>query len=372
MPQVTEAEKNPYGYWIDLSSVKLDDSVDTSWIQAFPVGTWDHPVYGTIEMTHERANMFAQNVNARVREQDLDIDYDHKDFGGKAAGWVKSAQARADGLWILVEWTPPAKDALKNKEYRYFSPEYVDEWKRDRDGTVFQDVLFGGAITNRPFLKDILPINLSEVMKNNAGGDMDETMKAFATALGLDPETATPEDLVSKVTELNKVSNPPKKEEPKPETVPAQLSEEAVIKLLNEHPVVKALQDKVNSLESSNRLSEITLQVRTLSEGKPHRVPPVVEEALVKALVGLPKDKGDAVVKMFSDLLTQGLVPLQEIGGTNKWTGEGMSASRKFSELVAEKQKADTKLSYPDAASQVGRENPGLWEAYRLEALDKG
>ena len=127
-----------------------------------PLGKYSHPIYGEIDITPDKVQRFANNVNNRIRTTELDIDYDHKEYNGEAAGWVKQAEPRENGLWILVEWTAKAWEAIKSKAYRYFSPEFDDEWSDPKTGEKYTDVLFGGGITNRPFLKDILPLNLSE------------------------------------------------------------------------------------------------------------------------------------------------------------------------------------------------------------------
>src|SRR5262245_39533640 len=156
------------GYWVDLETVQLSFDNESTWIQAMPLGTYNHPIWGTMTFTPERVDTFVKNFNDRVRGTDIDIDYDHKVKTDKAAGWVKAAENRgASGLWIKVEWTPDALKALRNKEYRYFSPEYADEWTSPK-GDTYRDVLVGGALTNRPFLKDILPINLSEIWAGNS------------------------------------------------------------------------------------------------------------------------------------------------------------------------------------------------------------
>jgi hypothetical protein len=144
---------SPFGY---LVSTKTFDEDDPSWIHALALGKFNHPTHGEIEITPERVERFADNVNNRVRGIDIDIDYDHKAKDTAAAGWVRAAQSRDDGLWLQVDWTDRAKAAIKSKEYRYFSPEYRDEWNEHKD------VLFGGGLTNRPFLKDLVPLNLSE------------------------------------------------------------------------------------------------------------------------------------------------------------------------------------------------------------------
>lgn len=148
-----------YSYLIQLS-----EDAPTR-VNAFRVGTYEHPVYGPTVLTQERLNRFAENINTRVRGVDLDIDYAHKGdpvMGSKAAGWVRSAEVEDDKLWLFVEWTDPAKEAIKKREYRYFSPEFFDEWT-DAKGVKHKDVLAGGGITNRPFLKDLVPLNFEEL-----------------------------------------------------------------------------------------------------------------------------------------------------------------------------------------------------------------
>ena len=104
------------GFLVDLSGITLADSGST-WIQALPLGTYLHPVYGEIKITPDRVQKFAANVTAKVIDKQPDIDYDHKKRTDHAAGWVEAAEARPDGLWIQVDWTPKARQMLKDKEY---------------------------------------------------------------------------------------------------------------------------------------------------------------------------------------------------------------------------------------------------------------
>ena len=60
-----------------------------------------------------------------------------------------------DGQYILEE--------IINKEWKYFSLEWDDVWEHP-DGIVYEDVVMGGALTNRPVAKNIMPINFSEIL----------------------------------------------------------------------------------------------------------------------------------------------------------------------------------------------------------------
>jgi phage I-like protein len=78
-------------------------------------------------------------VMAAYREHgaDLPFDYEHKSVrsdtragDGKAAGWF-GLELRKDGLWAVgIKWTPPARAAIENKEWRYVSPAFELEGKR--------------------------------------------------------------------------------------------------------------------------------------------------------------------------------------------------------------------------------------------------
>lgn len=230
------------GYLVDLSACRFSDE-GSGWIQAMPLGKFTHPVYGEIDITPERVQRFAANVKSGVRGQDLDIDYDHKVKTTEAAGWVKDAEARANGLWIFVEWTKEAWGKIKSKAYRYFSPELVDEWKHPSTGMLHKDVLFGGGLTNRPFLKGILPINLSELSFGEAtsvGGHMDP--KLLRQLLGL-PEDATDEAVTSKIGELTK---PPASDGEGTKTPQLVLAAE-ITKLAESSPAVKALTEQLTA-----------------------------------------------------------------------------------------------------------------------------
>lgn len=150
-------------YFIDLRGVNLSED-DLTWLHAMPVGTYDHPVYGELTFTSERIERFADNVKNNVRQIELDLDYNHKQDaskGAKAAGWIKDAEARGDGLWIGVSFTDAAKAEIRAGEWKYLSPEFQDTWT-DAKGNTYKDVLLGAGLTNRPFLKDLLPIAASD------------------------------------------------------------------------------------------------------------------------------------------------------------------------------------------------------------------
>lgn len=358
--------KHHFGFLVDLAGLQFSDDT-VSWIQAFPIGTWNHPVYGKIEMTSERVEKLAANVVANVRGQDLNIDYDHQT--GEAAGWVKQAEARPDGLWLAVEWTKEAAEKIKNKVYRYFSPEYADEWEDPRTKTTHKDVLFGGGITNRPFLKGILPLNLSEAFAETNGnvetGD-DVDPKLIRKALKLS-EDATDEQVTAA---LVKLSEPPQDDDKKidDKVDDKKLDETKVdpeaLKLAESDPLVKGLVDRIAILEGATRLSEIDLLANKLSESKDAVLSPATIEAAKALALKAPRAFGDELFKLLGEVK---VVSLKEVGRTTTEGDSDKTATQEFSEKAKKLAESD-KISLSDAMSRVAADEPELFEQYRNES----
>lgn len=150
----------------DLETIQSPSDSNTSTIEILRTGTWSHPFYGEIEITNERLSRFKANFDSRVRKTDLPIDREHHSDDG-AVGWIKEVfhEVTSDGVGILkarVEWTEEGAADVKAKKYRYFSPEFSDEYEVASSGEIFQDVLIGGAITNRPFFEELEEVVLSD------------------------------------------------------------------------------------------------------------------------------------------------------------------------------------------------------------------
>jgi hypothetical protein len=142
----------------------VEDNV--RWVQAFPYDKWSHPIYGETTVTPDIAAQYVKNFKDNVRGTDLPTGYDHgedKSKGNKASGWIQDMEARPNGLFFKVKFTPDAVQELKNGEWRYFSSEVFDEWTHPHTGEKFQYVVTGGTLTNKPWVKGMLPINFSEV-----------------------------------------------------------------------------------------------------------------------------------------------------------------------------------------------------------------
>ncbi|WP_436664225.1 phage protease [Alicyclobacillus acidoterrestris] len=167
---------------IDLQGVMFGEAANGAeqWIQIMKCGEWDYPGApgGKIKITPKDLALFKDNFDKQVRGTDLAVDIDHNPGNG-AVAWFKELEVRGDTLWARVKWTDEGEQLVRSGKYRYFSPEFALSWT-DEGGTTHKDVLFGGALTNRPFLKNMQPIEFSEdgrgvVWSDNSDGSGDNS-----------------------------------------------------------------------------------------------------------------------------------------------------------------------------------------------------
>jgi len=373
-----------FGYYTDLRSIQLDEQ-NRSWLMAMRVGEYNHPRHGKLQFTPDRLMRFAESVRSKVRGVDLDIDYDHKmdpTKGREAAGWVKDAKVEGDALYLLVDWTKSALSKIKEGAYRYFSPEFQDKWT-DAAGKTHQDVLFGGGITNRPFLKDLLPLNLSELsFADDPEEEEGVDPKKLRASLGL-PEDATDEQVLAKAAELGKAGSSTNDDAPNAPVEGAtgessgsstqgeadkQLSELAatnpLVKQLMEQQVAQA--KMLSELQQANKVQQINIKLNEYSTGNTVVAPAVLDEAR-KLLTALPVQLHELVHNMLSKVQEGvGTVQLGEIGTSR---GQQRNGDKNFDEdldtRVKKLMEADKNLTYADAAVQVMADDPKLFTEYQ-------
>ena len=380
-------EESPkrFGYWAVLDNAEhtLDED-SSSWIQAVPLGDYKHPVYGDISFTQDKVRNMASNIKNEVRETLLDVDYDHKAKSGKAAGWITDADARSDGLYVKVEWTETAKQAIKSGEYKYFSPEYQDKWKHPKSEQVHNDVLFGGALTNRPFLKDILPVNLSELIGDQGDQTMSDNtlfVDALRDVLGLNEDASEDEILVAAsqqavVAQEEEAAEEEASEEESeeaaeeeavteevPELVLASETPDSIKALAEDNPEVKALMDRVVVLETANKLSEVNLMLNEWDSERAYTIPSTLRDQARKILC----EANAETVQFFDELTKVGMVPLGETPVKSR--GVERTASESFTGLVEKLLSENPELGYADAVAKVSGDNAELFEEYRREAF---
>lgn len=138
------------------------------------------------------------------------IDYEHatlmaRKTGQKAeaAGWFKSAEWRADGVWLIgVDWTAAAAQHIESKEYRYVSPVFKYDPKT---GHVLE--IFHAALTNFAGLDGLtdLAALAAEVFDTPTPTEipnMDELLEELRWMLNM-PVGATKEDILAQLQKIS-------------------------------------------------------------------------------------------------------------------------------------------------------------------------
>lgn len=376
-------------FLVDLSNgtnLSEGNSDTTKWVHALPIGNYNHPQYGKIVITAERVKRFMESVIKKVRGIDPNINYDHNK-SGPAAGWIKDAETRNDGLWLLVEWVSDAAQAISEKKYRYFSAEYADEWE-DAEGNSFEDVIVGGALTNRPFMKNLVPINLSEATYGQAfelvsaitGKDVESLKGGEMAELSEDALNKIIEGVAAKLQNTNVGSKKDEgnTEDGKGDKLPnVDLAEISELKELAEsNPLVQALMNKVqeqgvNIVSTQKELSEarITRQLAEFDKSK-LVLTPVAKKLVYKILSDMPEAQHNDFWELMTHMRKSQsfLVDLSERAGVAVKYGVDRSPAKRFNELV-NKEMANNNTNYADAVTNVAAANPELYDEYRQESF---
>src|SRR4051794_12288395 len=131
-------------------------------MQVVPTGKWSHPVYGEMEITPTHIAEFVQNFARNVR-LDIPITQGHDNgmSGGElpAVGWFTDLSDRGEaGLYASVKWTDEGRQLLTSGSFKYFSPEFYEQYSDPETGVKYGHVLVGGALTNKPYFKELEPV----------------------------------------------------------------------------------------------------------------------------------------------------------------------------------------------------------------------
>lgn len=160
------------GFVFPLSGMVFKDDGVTAPTQVLMTGEWTSSKYGKIQITESDLDTMIKNFQDN-NAQELCVDYQHMSSDDDpekaiASGWMRKLFKKNNEeedrveLWAETEWTGPAAERIKNKEYRYISPEFMSDYKNPDTGKKQGATLLAAALTNRPFLKGMSPVVLCE------------------------------------------------------------------------------------------------------------------------------------------------------------------------------------------------------------------
>jgi phage I-like protein len=351
-------------------------------IEVLTEGTWEHAHYGTIEITEQDIERFVHNFNNRVRKIDIAVDQEHMPEKG-AVGWFKELQKVVEGgiskLKASVEWTSLGVQLLGEGIYKYFSPEFDFNYEDPETHDVFQNVLLGGALTNRPYFKSLAPVMLSEnvfIKLNEEGGVTMENEELQANPVEEEaaeaPEEVEAEEVeVEAEEELNAESEEAEEvefedtaedvEEGEEEVEEPEEEEEGAIEA-SEIPSAKEFNDiksELGVLRKKMKFAEVEEKVRgyTFSESNQKgKLLPKSKEVAHRLLMSLDDRRAKLFEEVVNSLPTPNSMMFDEMGGD----GESVKASEELGSKVMAIIKENEGMTYGQALKKVSADNPEL------------
>ncbi|MCF1461330.1 hypothetical protein FS827_08340 [Agrobacterium vitis] len=189
------------------ASMLVSDKInadDMQWIHVLPLGTVSGRDGRGPYTVIDPDTVMAETRRYHGRTQ-MVVDFEHQSVtaahSGKpapAAGWIAALQARSDGIWAHVQWTPEAAKMVRQRAYRYLSPVF----HHDAKGMVKR--ILNVALTNTPNL-DLTAVARSEVFSMN-----EAQLNELRTLLGLasDADFDAVRDAISALMVASNSANP--------------------------------------------------------------------------------------------------------------------------------------------------------------------
>jgi len=372
---------------MSLDNMKFNDD-NKSEIQVMKKGEWDHPAYGRVEIDDkimkEMVSNFSKNIRAHSKKEGLPVDEEH--FSSKGAvGWIKKLINRgSEGLFALVEWNSKGRQAIEDKIYKFFSPEFYFQYEDPETRRMHNNVLIGGALTNRPYFKGLKPVVLSEdiIINNTINMKLSELIKKDLSSLN-DEEKKF---ITSKFSELEdenkkKFDELKPEEEKKPEEKKDEKKEddnnekpaggveanEGKI-AMNENEVKKLKEDAQKGVQASEDLRKMKIESKvkefTFSESnKDGRLPATAntDNKVVDFVMSLTEEMATKFYEIIGSLPSPKI--FGELGETS--FGENVDdkkpagvseESHKLDIKARELMKSDDKMTYEEALAKAEKE----------------
>lgn len=182
-------------------------------VQIMRTGKWNHPMYGEVKIEKQTISDVVLNFKTNKRGVELAVDENHED-NHKALAWFKELITDNDGndLFADVELTQKGANLLNEGAYKYFSPEIVFSKLDEETGEQQSNLLIGGAFTNRPFFKNMVPLMASEDAAADLKSGNDDALDRPAIFFSNSSNMKKFLELMSKLVEKDKISTSEKTE----------------------------------------------------------------------------------------------------------------------------------------------------------------
>ena len=138
------------------SPVALSDE-DTRFIyNLLPVGEFYDKRYGHVSITDSKLQQMAENFG-KYPSYEVPVKLGHDD-GAKSPGKVIGIEAKPEGLEITMTVDQQTAQDINDKQYRYMSAEYDEDYYDKTTGRRVGAVLLGAALVNQPANPYVAPL----------------------------------------------------------------------------------------------------------------------------------------------------------------------------------------------------------------------
>ena len=125
-----------------------------------PVGEFYDKRYGRVSITPDKIKQMADNFG-KCPAYDVPVKLGHSD-GAKSPGKVIGVQAKDTGLEITMLVDADTAKAINDKQYRYMSAEFDEDYHDKKTGEKVGAVLLGAALVNQPAHPYVAPLVLAD------------------------------------------------------------------------------------------------------------------------------------------------------------------------------------------------------------------
>ena len=151
------------------SPVALSDQDTRFSYNLLPVGEFYDKRYGRVSISPAKVKQMADNFGKNPAYE-VPVKLGHSD-GAKSPGKVVSAEAKPQGLEITMLVDPETAQAINDKQYRYMSAEYDENYHDKATGENVGAVLLGAALVNQPAHPYVAPLMLADDITPEPKGD---------------------------------------------------------------------------------------------------------------------------------------------------------------------------------------------------------
>lgn len=148
---------------------QLSEGRNTTVVTVTRTGNFYDPRYGDFEITRDMLLSMVRNFEADVYGQKIALDVAHRSQDG-AAGFFKRLFMDGNKLRGEVEFTEYGLEAVQKRGCIYLSAEFADNFRDNEYRKEHGPTLLGAALTPRPVIKRLDPVQLSQLADDTLDG----------------------------------------------------------------------------------------------------------------------------------------------------------------------------------------------------------